>query len=129
MLGLKTNRAFAGLVVPQLGFELVHRAARIEGAVSGSRAKPGDHAPIEAKRRNPIADALFSARKGGPDRPPQAIECRPLFWTYGHKVLVDRLWLVLCRFHHMPIAGSPKANARRSVRTVDRRCPVRSFQL
>src|SRR5262249_11185782 len=73
---VEVERALRSFVLPEIAGERPQRrpAEREVGASLRGGGKSGDDPSVDAKRRDPVADALLGFRDDPPDRPPQLVE-------------------------------------------------------
>lgn len=105
---MKTDGAFAGIVSLKLvPVDSQREGAGIKSAVVRGRAKEHKHSPVEAKRWNLVADALFCLGRRRLDGDSQLLERRPLFLAQALEVIVDGLWR-FNRFHQLARKSGPR---------------------
>src|SRR5437867_11485256 len=93
LVRLKADCALAGVVVLErvpVGFHC-GRTHEVEGAVVGGRPEGHKH-PVKTEGGKPVADALFSLWRRGPDGASKFLQRRSLVIAQCFKVLVDGLW-------------------------------------
>jgi hypothetical protein len=106
-LSRKTDRSLARIVGAQLLRERRQCRTGIKGAMVRARGVGYQKFPIQAKSRDPIADALLGSGRGCLDRFAQFLECLSFFFAEFREIIVMTLRLPLScsrsllRFHHI----------------------------
>ena len=97
VIGREANGPFGNLKTFQIAPKFFqHRGtSRIERAVIRPCAEENQRTPIQAERRNSIADTLLHFRSDGMDRFADFRQRPPLIRLRGREVLVNRLGLSL----------------------------------
>src|SRR5262245_2078356 len=89
---LKADGALAGVIVLELVLVGFHcgRTHQVERAVVRCRTEGYEHSLL-TESSEPVADALFSVRRGGPDSFSKFLECGSLVIAQSCEIFIDGL--------------------------------------